>query len=303
MHVKPDDVGTRLDLFLKNRLPEVSRKQAKRLLDAGQVRINGRKVIIASWKLQAGDRVTLATQQDKDPDPAGYFLKVYYEDPSLLVVEKDAGIPCEKTPQALKPSLVEIINAYLQKIAPSGTRPYLGLMHRLDTDTSGLMIYTRKKEANTLAEQFSSHRIERRYLAIVEGGVAQETGSIRKKLVKEDGKGGRKVRIAGQGEEGRFAQTDYRVLERYSQATLLEVIVKTGRTHQVRVHFASIGHPLVGERLYRPEGPKSTVRLKRQALHASFLGFHHPVTGEKMELKSELPRDLRRLVDRLRIKG
>lgn len=298
MKVAQNEAGIRLDLFLKTHVPDLTRKQAKRLLDQGLVRVGKRKVIIASWELQAGDVVTISESATAtDDDPAAHFLKVVFEDPHLIVVEKAAGIRCESSPLALRPSLVEVVNAYLQKQAAPGSRPYLGLMHRLDQETSGLMVYTKKKAANSLAQQFKHHEIDRKYLTLVVGAVEKTQGVIETDLVKEDQPGGRKVKITAKG-KGQRAKTQYRVLERYAKLTLLEVTVRTGRTHQIRVHLASIGYPLVGDRLY---GAKATsISLKRHALHAAYLSFRHPVTDKVMEFSSELPRDLRRVLDRLR---
>ena len=255
--VGPREAGSRLDLFLKAHGPAVSRKQAKRLLDAGLVRVN-------------------VAESATDSDAERYFLKVIYEDDYLIVVEKDAGIPCEDSPQALKPSLVQIINAYLRKNAPPESRPYLGLIHRLDQETSGL--------SQILAKTTGTER---------------EQGLIKTGLEKELKKGGAKVRIT-EPRQGKPAQTHFHVLERYRNATLLEVIPRTGRTHQIRVHLAHIGHPLIGDKLY---GDGAGFRFKRQALHATVLGFIHPISGKKLKFQSPLPKDMRKLVDKLRLKS
>lgn len=297
--VGPQEAGSRLDLFLKAHGPAASRKQAKRLLDAGLVRVNRRKTVIASWELQAGDEVSVVAESTADADVDRYFLKVIFEDDFLIVVDKDAGIPCEDSPQALKPSLVQIINVYLRKNAPPESRPYLGLIHRLDQETSGLMVYTKKKAANSISRQFKEHSIERRYQAVVVGPIEREQGLIKTGLAKETKGGGAKVRVVPP-RKGKWAQTHYHVLERYSDATLVEVIPRTGRTHQIRVHLAHIGHPLVGDKLY---GDGSGIRFKRHALHASVLGFRHPMTGEKLKFVSQLPKDMRRLVDKLRLRS
>lgn len=302
MKVRPEEVGARLDIYLKENLRDCSRKQAKRLLDAGRVRVNGRKTVIASWELKAGDEVAVAEDPDIDIDVSKYFLKVVYEDEWLLVVEKDAGIPCEASAQTLKPSLVQIINAYLRQRAPADTQPYLGLIHRLDTETSGLMVYTKKKVANKLSRQFKDHRIERRYQAVLNGRLEKESGAVVIDLAKEDLPGGGKVRIVDKG-KGKPAKTEYRVLERYADATLVELIPRTGRTHQLRVHMAHLGHPILGDKLYGASSEDVSPGIGRQALHSSILGFEHPITRKKLKFTSELPRDMRRLVDGLRIQS
>ena len=136
--------GARLDMFLKEQLPDCSRKAAKRLLDEGKIRVNGRKVIIASWTMAVGDEVQVAESSELPVDVSEFFLKVLFEDDDILVVEKDAGVPCEESPLAMKPSLVQIINEYLKQNGGGPGTPYLGLIHRLDTETSGVMVYSKK---------------------------------------------------------------------------------------------------------------------------------------------------------------
>ncbi len=297
----------RVDRVLQT-MTGLSRKKVKSLLDQGRIAINDRKVVIASWQVKKGDRIEI---QEEDTPPISadqYFLKVVHEDKDIIVVEKDAGISCETSAVATRPSLVAIINAYFKRKYTFLKHHYLGLVHRLDRETSGLMVYSKTKDANKISQQFKRHAIERKYLAVVEGPVKSEGGTIDSYLKKSDLlSGGKKVTLSTQ-DSGMKAVTLFRVLERYPQATLVEIQLNTGRTHQIRVHMASIGHPVIGDKIYRAgikglskETP--AVAFPRQALHASFLGFHHPVTGEKMEFESELPRDMRKLVDRLRMRS
>jgi 23S rRNA pseudouridine1911/1915/1917 synthase len=297
--------GERLDRVLQA-FAGISRKKAKSLLDRGFVFVNGRKVVIASWELRQGDRLEIKEEgEGRSADAEPYYLKVVYEDNALLVVEKEAGISCERSPIATKPTMTAVINAYFKRKYPHLKHHYLGLVHRLDTETSGLMVYTKTKEANRITDQFKRHTIRRKYLAVVEGRIEEGGGKIESFLKKSDLlKGGRKVALSTP-ESGRRALTKFRVLERYPNATLAEVELNTGRTHQIRVQMASIGHPVIGDKIYgRGEIHHApTTHFPRQALHASFLGFHHPVTHQKMEFRSELPRDMRRLVDKLRIRS
>jgi 23S rRNA pseudouridine1911/1915/1917 synthase len=291
--------GQRLDRVLPILLG-LSRKKVKMLLDGGRIFVNGRKVVIASWKLKSGDKVEVAGEETAAPAPEAkkYFLKVVYEDPDLLVVEKDAGTGCEPSTVATRPSIVSIINAYLHRKYPHLKHHYLGLVHRLDRDTSGLMVYTKTKDANKITDQFKRHTIKRKYLAVVAGRVERDQGRVEGFLKKSDLlKGGKKVALGTQA-SGQKAVTDYRVLERYGHATLVEILLNTGRTHQIRVQMASIGHPVLGDRIYGHQ--KDTIPFNRQALHAGYLRFHHPITGNKMEFVSDLPKDMRKLVDRLR---
>lgn len=297
--VTQKDEGMRLDRYLQKETA-LSRKKVKGLLDQGQVYLSGRKVIIASWQLKAGNFVEIREPTLQHPASLEHFLKVVYEDPHLIVVEKDAGTPCEPTSLATTPTLVEIINAYFKRKQPYLKGHYLGPVHRLDRETSGLMIYTKIKEANRISEQFKQHTIVRKYLVVVTGKVEKEAGTLTSFLKKSDLlKGGQKVKLSTPA-SGQKAVTHWRLKERYDKASLLEVSLNTGRTHQIRVQMASIGHPVVGDKIY---GGGDTFPFARQALHASWLGFRHPITGKKMEFESKLPRDLRHLVDRLRIHG
>lgn len=290
-------IGERLDRYLQ-RKTGLSRKKVKSLLDQGRVSINGRKVVIASWTVTPEASIEIhETPGERNPAAGEHFLKVVYEDPDILVVDKDPGILCEPSPIATKPTLVEIINAYLKRRYPHLKGHYLGLVHRLDRDTSGLMVYTKRREANRLTQQFRRHAIGRRYLAVVSGPVDRESGKIEGFLKKNPLlKGGRKVQGSTRA-SGQYAVTHWRLIERYPNASLLEVTLNTGRTHQIRVHMAGMGHPLLGDRVY---GGGGTTRFHRQALHASYLSFHHPMTGEEKEFRSKLPKDMQKLVDKLR---
>ncbi len=287
--------GKRLDRVLQV-LTGLSRKKVKGLLDTGLVTVGGRKVVIASWETTPGDQIEVQDEQVPERSSKEYYLKVVHEDAHILVVEKDPGVPCEISPLATRPTLVSIINAYFKRKLPHLKYHYLGPIHRLDTETSGLMVYSKTKEGNKLTEQFKRHSIKRKYLAVVQGRIEQESGKIEGYLKKSNLlKEGKKVAISTP-ESGRLSVTHFKVRERYDKATLTEIALDTGRTHQIRVQMTSIGHPVVGDKIYGRGG----VAFPRQALHAAYLSFHHPVTGEKMEFSSELPKDLRKLVDRLR---
>lgn len=292
----------RLDRALQEKTG-LSRKKVKALLDAGRVLVKGRKVVIASWEVGPEDKIEVLDETlPFHPEADRYFLKVVYQDPHLLVVEKEAGVPCEKSPIAIRPTMVEIVNHYLKRT--SGQRhPYVGPVHRLDQETSGLMVFTKSEEANRISAQFKDHAIRRSYLAVVAGRVEKPSGVIEGYLQKSPLlKGGRKVKPSTPA-SGHKAVTRYRVLERYEAATLVEMTLNTGRTHQIRVQMAAEGHPIIGDKIYRSLETPSPIRFPRQALHASHLGFKHPITGEKREFRSELPRDLQRLVQRLRLGG
>ncbi len=293
--VKPEQHEMRLDQFLAQAMG-ASRKKAKQLIDEGKVFLGERKVIIGSWQVQAGETWAL-----KDPNEASLprrkrYLKVYYEDPDLLVVEKPPGVACERSAQTLTSTLVDDINDYLRRAHPEIEHPYVGLMHRLDRETSGLMVYTLSRAANALSEQFKRHTVGRRYLALVEGSLKKSEGTIEAAIVKDlEAKAKKMKTLGGRGAKEGRAKTHFFVLERYPGATLVEARLETGRTHQVRVHFASQGHPVVGDRLYG-----SKLAAPRHALHAAYLEFRHPLTNKKLIFRSKPPKDFQNLQERFR---
>lgn len=290
--VSPGVAGRRLDLFLA-REGGLSRKRAKQLIDEGRVFIGAKRIVIASWQVRAGDRVSL-----RDPDQAPLpraqrYLKVIHEDDDVLVVEKPAGVACERSAQTLASTLVDDIRDYLARSRARGGTPHLGLLHRLDRETSGLMVYALSPAGESLKEQFKAHTIERRYLALVEGNVKRAAGTMRWPIVKDTAAAGRRMTIhrGPDTPTGSRAVTHYEVRQRLSGVTLVEARLETGRTHQVRVHFAALGHPVVGDKTYG-----SRVPAPRQVLHAWVLGFRHPVTGRPLRFESPPPEDFRSIL-------
>lgn len=227
--------------------------------------------------------------------PRYAFVKVYHEDHDLIVVEKPAGLHSVKPPAGHAETIVDRVYTYLRRRFAKGGGSFVKPLHRLDVDTSGVMVLAKSRVGEQLEDQFRQHTILRRYLAVVSGVVVKDEGTIHRPLEKGEFGHGRKVKIAEAG-EGLEAITHYRIKERYRDATLLEIEVKTGRTHQIRVHLASIGHPILGDKLYGSKHP----HIRRHALHAYFLRFRHPTSGKKLEFNSSLPDDLGALVDQLR---
>lgn len=291
--IREKEAGQRLDLFLKDKL-KISRKKAKQLIDSGQIFNKDKRIIIASWELQKGDQIKVLdskSAEEAQVPRSNRYLKIHFEDKHLLVVEKPAGVACEKSLQSTSSTLVDDINDYLRRSGQSEDgKVYLGLMHRLDKETSGLMVYSKSTKGNHLSEQFKNHSIQRRYLALVLGTIPKESGRIKAAIGPDPEKKGRQ-----QITKGRPAITDYQVIERYAHHTFIEASLLTGKTHQVRVHLAHLGYPILGDRLY---GKKSS--YKRQMLHASHLQFLHPVNKKKMSFDSEVPPDMLKLIDRFR---
>lgn len=229
------------------------------------------------------------------------FLEVIFEDRDIIVCEKPAGVLTEPKQGSPHDHLLGLIKNYLKRKHPEARGSYIKLLHRLDRDTSGVIVAAKSKVGEQLEDQFRKHSVERQYVAVVEGRVEKEEGRIDFALEKGDFHGGRKIRVvrggAGgtAGGEGMPAVTDYKVKERYGKATLVAVTVQTGRTHQVRAHFSEIGHPLVGDPTYG-----SKINFGRHALHACLLAFNHPRTKERLRFESKLPEDMTRLIDQLR---
>lgn len=227
-------------------------------------------------------------------------LNVLFEDAHLLIVEKPAGVLTLPTEARERDTLLERVSRYLQ--VRYGGRPYVGVVHRLDRDTSGTVVIARSGKAlRALQQLFRGHDIERQYLAVAEGSLARDEGTIDLPLIAA-GKGELRRRVArGPDEAGRHAVTHYKVLDRFGpKATLVACWLETGRTHQIRIHLAAIGHPVAGDPVYkkrRSGGP--LVTFERQALHARTLGFVHPFTGERVRVELEPPADFRKLVARL----
>ncbi len=296
--LKVEKSSPRLDLFLVEALG-VSRKKAKQLVDAGRIQHQGKKIIIASWQLKVGDTVEVLDPEENPLPRRSRYVKIHFEDADILVVEKPSGVACERTAQTLTSTLVDDLNDYLRRAHPEKPYPYLGLMHRLDRETSGLMVYSLSKRANRLSRDFRSHRIGRCYWALVEGSVKASQGRIDRALRKDPRSGGKKMlalQASGKGAVGR-AVTDYRVLQRFAGATLIEARLLTGRTHQVRVHMASLGHPILGDSLYG-----STMKAPRLMLHAATLDFLHPVSEKKLKFHSKPPKDFQVVLERLQKK-
>lgn len=295
LKVTPEQDGLRLDHYLA-KAKSFSRKKAKQLIDEGRVFLADRKIIIASWEVKAGETWSVRMPGDTAVPRRERYLKVHYEDKDVLVVEKPPGVACESTAQTLTSTLVDDINDYIRRAHPDIQYPYVGLMHRLDRETSGLMVYTLSREANVLSDQFKRHTIVRHYFALVEGRMVQSEGRIESAIVKDLAAKGKKMKTlkARRGAEG-FAATEFRVVERYRDSTLVEARLETGRTHQVRVHLASLGHPVVGDKLYG-----SKFAAQRHALHSAYLEFKHPLSGKKMIFRSKPPNDFQKLQDKLR---
>ncbi len=229
------------------------------------------------------------------------YIDVIYEDHDLLVVNKPRGIIVardkdEKHDAKPKPALVDDVQAYIVRKFSGAKASFARPMHRLDKETTGVVLFAKSNAALPLVDAIKRHLVKRKYIAIVEGQVPDSDGTIKLALEKGDFGHGKKVALATK-EGSKPAITHYHVIERYENATMVEARLETGFTHQIRVHFAAIGFPLVGDKIYNPHGK---IRFHRQALHAREVEFKHPVTGKKTVLNAALPKDMEGLIDTLR---
>jgi len=234
---------------------------------------------------------------------ADRFIDIAYEDKDIIVVNKPRGLLVvgekgkqDKTRRRGEESLTDRVRGYLLRKFKGAKGAFVRPLHRLDRETTGLVIFAKSKGGMALSRDIKEHHVVRRYLAVVDGAVEKEDGVIDLSLEKGDFGHGKRVMVASEG-EGRKAITQFRVIERYENATLLKINLKTGFTHQIRVHLAAIGHPLIGDKVYNPNGK---IKFPRQALHSSELRFNHSVTHKKIEIGSKLPKDMEDLVDKLR---
>ena len=286
-----DRGGERLDVFVARRLPELTRSRVRRLIDAGLVAIDGRPAAKAGVRLEPGQavRLTLPPPAPSELEPEPIPLRIVYEDDDLLVVDKPAGMAVHPSPGHSRHTLVHAVLAHCPDLSGIGGEGRPGIVHRLDKDTSGLIIVAKHDAAHlSLARQLKERKVEKTYLALVEGRVEPTQGVI-------DGPLGRHPRHRKKMavvERGREARTRYRLLREVDGRSLVEVRPETGRTHQIRVHLASIGHPVVGDALYG-RGGAAVPSLRRQFLHAQRLAFRHPRTGDRLELEAPLAEDLR----------
>jgi 23S rRNA pseudouridine1911/1915/1917 synthase len=288
-----DGPGSRLDSFVSGRLPGLSRTYIQRLIADGCITVNG-QAVRPSHKVGDGDciDVTVPPPMPSTLAAEDIPLNIVYEDKDLLVIDKPAGLTVHPAPGSPSHTLVNALLARFTDLPAAGDLLRPGIVHRLDKDTSGLMLVARNRVAlNKLAGQFKARSVVKAYLVLVRGHLSPESGFIDAPIGRDPCNRKRMAVVDG----GRPARTGYRVIRYVGDCTLLEARLETGRTHQIRVHLSAIGYPVVGDTTY---GVKSPL-LSRQFIHACRLGFKLPSSGQYVEFESALPPDLQQALDKI----
>lgn len=306
--------GQRLDKYIAQEVPDLSRSLVQRLIREGLVTVNG-QTVKASRKVEVGDTIVLRVPPPEPLEvrPEAIPLDIVYEDADLLVVNKPAGMVVHPAYGHRTGTLINAILAHCPEIAGVGDTLRSGIVHRLDKETSGLIIVAKNDAARQhLQRQFKRREVKKVYLALVEGHLKPERGLIEAPIGR-DPRRRKRMAVMKVEKGGREAQTKYRVVEYFALQvggisrlyTLVEAQPVTGRTHQVRVHFAFLGHPLVGDPVYGFRKQRlagyGLPPLDRQFLHAQSLGLHLPHSNQYVEFRAELPTDLREVLERLRV--
>ena len=310
--VAPEDAGKRLDQFLTARMDQVSRARVQQLISEEKILVNG-AAVKASLKLRGGETVKILGEVERAPLKAlaeDIPLDIVYEDDDLAVINKPAGMMVHAGAGASEEArnrgtLVNALLHHLKSLSSAGGELRPGIVHRLDKETSGLLVAAKNDEAHRkLSAQFAAREVKKKYVALVHGWVKKDSGTITQSISRDRV---RRTRMTTRLEGGRTAVTHYRVARRldsrFGKFTLMDVKIDTGRTHQIRVHVATMGHPVVGDTLYgapsQARGKSAVISLERNFLHSAELEFRHPRTGEIVSLKTELPVLLREFLELL----
>lgn len=287
----------RLDVFLVRVMENMSRSHIQKLILEGNIRVNARQVK-ANYKLQSGETVTCVIPEAKTVEiiPEDIALDILYEDEYVIVINKPRGMVVHPAVGNYSGTLVNALLEHCEDLSGINGEVRPGIVHRLDKDTSGVMVAAKNDLAHlSLTEQIKSRTASRRYLAIVYGNIKEEKGVVNAPIGRHSVDRKKMAVTFGNSKE---AITNFHVLERFGNFTLVECKLKTGRTHQIRVHMAYIGHPVVGDPKYGPE--RRSFSIKGQALHSTELTFVHPATGKTMVFYAPLPEDMNKILMELR---
>jgi 23S rRNA pseudouridine1911/1915/1917 synthase len=324
VRAQTDDEGQRLDRFIAAQIPNLSRSRVRDLIKEGQVSASGRTISEPDYRVKPDEMFDIGVPEAVAPLPEGEDipLSVLYEDAEVIVIDKPAGLVVHPAVGNWTGTLVNALIAHCgDSLSGIGGVRRPGIVHRLDKDTTGVMVVAKTDAAHQgLAAQFADHgregALRRQYLALVWGEPNPRKGVIETNLARHPTN---RLKIAVTRRDGKYALTEYNVRRSFADkgkppcnpiASLMDCVLKTGRTHQIRVHLAHIGHPVIGDDLYgggfrsktralRGPAQSAIVQMTRQALHAAVLGFLHPITGRTMQFRSELPADMREIVEAL----
>jgi len=300
--VHSSDVGERIDSFLAKKTG-ITRSQIQRLIDEGNILVN-KKAVSQNYRVKGEDVISLTIPEKTEelvPEPIP--IEILYKDNYLIVVNKPAGMVVYPSAGHTHGTLMNALSYHCKKLASVGAPLRPGVVHRLDKDTSGSMVVALNDEAYyNLLEQFRKRTINRRYIALVYKNLPRDEGEISLKIGRSESD---RKKMSTRMKRGKEAFTRWKVLEKFKDVTLIEARLGTGRTHQIRVHFASIGHPVLGDRIYGKKvevevKAKKKIHFPRQMLHAELLGFTHPLTGEYLEFASPIPEDMSEKIKELR---
>ncbi len=297
--IEDEDSGRRIDAVLADLMEDVSRSSIQKLIEEGAVTMNEAPVKLKRQRLKEGDliKITLREEERFTVEPEDIPLDVIYEDEDIMVVNKPEGMVVHPAVGNIKGTLVNAILYHCEgRLSLINGDIRQGIVHRLDKNTSGLLVVAKTDTAHiALVDQFASRSVKRIYKGIVYGYPKKESGIVNASIGRDPGN---RLRMAVLEGGGRIAITRYRVLERLRGFSLIEAGLETGRTHQIRVHMAYIGHPLLGDALYGPK--KQRFNVKGQMLHAETIGFIHPSTGQYMQFDSPLPGSFCKLLKHLK---
>ena len=300
--VSIEDEGNRIDAYLASRNEELSRVAIQRLIDEEKILVNN-KVTKASYKVQEGDLITLEEEQPREVSLKAQEIpiEIIYEDKDIIVVNKPKGMvvhPANGNPDG---TLVNAIMAICKdSLSGIGGELRPGIVHRLDKDTSGVLIVAKNDKAHiNMSEQIKEHKVEKTYIALVRGIVKENEASIDMPIGRSD-KDRKKMAVK---KNGKNSITHFKVLERFPKhnCTLLEIKIETGRTHQIRVHLSHIGYPVIGDEVY--SSGKNEWNIKGQCLHAKSLKFRHPITNKEMFLEAKIPDYLKNIIEDMEQEG
>lgn len=298
--IEAEHKGKRLDAWLAETQPELSRARWQELIRQEHVRLND-DAVKPNHKLRAGDTVswTIPEPEPAEPQPENIPLNILFEDHDIIVISKPPGMVVHPAPGSEDGTLVNALLHHCDDLAGIGGELRPGIVHRLDKDTSGVMVVAKNETAlNSLAKQFKNRETCKEYLALVRGIPNPPRGRIETQIGRSD-RNRKKMAVVGEN-KGKHAVTNFEVLEKFAGAALVRCRIETGRTHQIRVHLTHLGHPILGDAVYGKSGRDLPAPAPRQMLHAARLEFAHPKSGEKLSFEAPLFDDMNLLLDALR---